>query len=108
MYRFTMALGLVAGLACSAASADPGTGVPVTPMTFPQAPPAPSSPPPQTTSATDPDAMVCKAGEPIIGSRIPGPRQCRTQREWDQERVAAQKALYGSQMKGMQSRPPGN
>ena len=42
--------------------------------------------------------MICKSGEPIVGSRFPGPRTCHTRKEWDQIKQDAQQALYHQQM----------
>jgi hypothetical protein len=48
--------------------------------------------------ADDPNEVVCRAGEPIIGSRFPGPRQCHTRREWDQIKRDSQTELFHQQM----------
>jgi hypothetical protein len=42
--------------------------------------------------------MVCRAGEPIVGSRFPGPRVCHTRKEWDQIKRDSQEALFHQQM----------
>ncbi|HEY5238171.1 MAG TPA: hypothetical protein VIJ62_07305 [Rhizomicrobium sp.] len=35
-------------------------------------------------SGNDPDQIVCRKGEPITGTRLPGRTVCHTQRDWDQ------------------------
>jgi hypothetical protein len=88
------------------ATQAPGTYLLQTSAT--QAPVMPAAPGQQTSStASDPDQIVCKAGVPPIGSRIPAARECHTQRQWDQEREDAQKALAGSQIRGLGSALPG-
>jgi hypothetical protein len=52
----------------------------------------------QAAPADDPNEVICRAGEPIIGSRFPGPRICRTRKEWDQIKRDSQDALYHQQM----------
>jgi hypothetical protein len=52
----------------------------------------------QPTSTDDPNEVVCRAGEPILGSRFPGPRICRTRKEWDQIKRDSQEALFRQQM----------
>jgi hypothetical protein len=31
----------------------------------------------------DPNEIVCRAGQPVTGSLLPGPRVCHTRQEWD-------------------------
>jgi hypothetical protein len=52
---------------------------------------APSAPVASTND--DKDAIVCHAGEPMIGTRLSAHRVCRTQREWDQVRLDSQKQV---------------
>jgi Spy/CpxP family protein refolding chaperone len=65
-------------------------------------PPVTSNAPAQATQqpapADDPNEMICHAGEPIIGSRFPGPRTCHTRKEWDQIKRDSQEALFHQQM----------
>jgi hypothetical protein len=51
----------------------------------------------------DPDRIVCKPGEPPAGSRLPGPQQCLTQRQWKQRQADGQHALNAAQMRSLQS-----
>lgn len=71
------------------------------PSAAPVAPAHPATPevvkvvaPPQD----DPNEVICKSGEPVIGSRFPGPRTCYTRREWAQVRKDSQDALFHQQM----------
>jgi len=59
---------------------------------------APTAAATQAAPQDDPNEVVCKAGEPIIGSRFPGPRTCHTRREWDQIKRDSQDALFHQQM----------
>ena len=52
----------------------------------------------QSAPTEDPNEVICRAGEPILGSRFPGPRQCHTRREWDQIKRDSQEELYHQQM----------
>ena len=71
-------------------------------------PPA-SGTPSATAPATDPgDQVVCHAGQAPIGTRIPGPRVCRTQKEWDNIRQQDQSLTLENQTRGLQHSPPGN
>ena len=63
--------------------------------------PAPAVAPattPAAAPADDANAIVCHAGEPILGSRFPGPRVCHTRREWEQIKRDAQEVLIRQQM----------
>lgn len=53
---------------------------------------------PQAAPADDPSEVICKKGEPILGSRFPTSRTCHTRKEWDQIRKDSQDALYHQQM----------
>ncbi len=48
-------------------------------------------------SKPDPDRIVCRTGQPIVGTRLGAKRECATQREWDQRQADAQKLLSDSQ-----------
>jgi hypothetical protein len=52
----------------------------------------------QAAPTDDPNEVICRAGEPILGSRFPGPRTCHTRREWDQIKRDSQDALFHTQM----------
>ena len=45
----------------------------------------------------DPDQIVCRVGAPVTGTRLGPKRECATQREWDDRREEAQKAVDHSQ-----------
>jgi hypothetical protein len=45
------------------------------------------------TAQDDPNRMVCRNGEPITGTRLPGPRVCHTQKQWDDMRIQSQQML---------------
>jgi hypothetical protein len=47
----------------------------------------------QKNVTPDANIIVCKAGDPLPGSRLPGPRVCRTQGEWDRMREETQNQL---------------
>ncbi len=49
------------------------------------------------SGASDRDKIVCRTGAPPIGSLLGAKRECATQREWDQRRQDAQKALSDRQ-----------
>src|SRR5271165_6084690 len=66
-----------------------------TPSTTPDAAPQAMQ---QPAPADDPNEVICRAGEPIIGSRFPGPRTCHTRKEWDQIKRDSQEALFHQQM----------
>ncbi|HWA91937.1 MAG TPA: hypothetical protein VG889_17995 [Rhizomicrobium sp.] len=55
---------------------------------------------PVAAPTSDLDKIVCRAGEPITGTRFPGPRICKTQREWDDIRMRAQHDLARDQSRG--------
>lgn len=59
---------------------------------------APAAAPMQAAPQDDPNEIICHAGEPILGSRFPGPRTCHTRKEWDQIKRDSQDALYHQQM----------
>lgn len=61
---------------------------------------------PQSEAAankSDLDKVVCRAGEPVTGSRLPGPRVCHTQREWNDIRQQSQAAVTRIQMQSKRS-----
>lgn len=61
-----------------------------------------------SSTASDPDQIVCRAGEPTTGTRIPGSRVCHTQREWDELQRQSQEALERMQSNGLMNSPPGH
>jgi hypothetical protein len=63
----------------------------------PAATPAPA-PAAQAAPQDDPNEIICHEGQPELGSRFPGPRQCHTRKEWDQIKRDSQDALMHQQM----------
>lgn len=59
---------------------------------------APAAPAAQVAPQDDPNEVICRPGEPVVGSRFPGPRTCHTRREWDQIKRDSQDALFHQQM----------
>jgi hypothetical protein len=59
-----------------------------------------------STTAVDPDQIVCRAGAPVTGSRIPSGRQCMTNRQWAEMKRKAQEDLEISQRSGLQTTLP--
>ena len=80
---------LVGGLLMSSASVLAQDATAPVPTAAPAAQAAPQD---------DPNEMICKSGEPIIGSRFPGPRTCHTRKEWAQIQRDSQDALFHQQM----------
>lgn len=83
---FALALSFAAGLLMSSASAlaQTTTGDAATAA--------------QAAPAEDPNEIVCKAGEPVLGTRIPGSRICHTRKQWAQIQFDSQQALQQQQM----------
>ncbi|HVU19693.1 MAG TPA: hypothetical protein VHE09_03110 [Rhizomicrobium sp.] len=44
--------------------------------------------------------MVCHKPRPMIGTRFPGPRICKTKRQWDAEMYEEQHNIAKSQIRG--------
>lgn len=59
--------------------------------------PLPANATPQTVEA---EKMVCRAPRAPIGTRFPGPRICKTQRQWDSEMHEEQHNVAKSQIRG--------
>ena len=53
----------------------------------------------QDASTNDADKVVCKTGRPPLGSRLPGPRECHTQAQWDEMARTAHDELSRNQQK---------
>ena len=93
MHKFKFSAFVIGGLLMSSAS------VLAQDASAPAAAPAPSAAPAmQAAPQDDPNEVICRAGEPILGSRFPGPRTCHTRKEWDQIKRDSQDALYHQQM----------
>jgi hypothetical protein len=52
----------------------------------------------QKSSTDDPNEIVCHAADPILGSRFPGPRVCRTRGDWLRIQRESQSVLFHEQM----------
>lgn len=59
-------------------------------------------------SAEDPNAIVCRRGQPVTGSRFPGPSQCRTRAEWDHLRQQSRDETMQQQNLGDMTQKPGS
>jgi hypothetical protein len=59
---------------------------------------APQRAQPQAKAADDPNEIVCRPGDPILGSRLPTARICRTRKEWDQIQRDSASVLFHEQM----------
>ncbi|HKD23410.1 MAG TPA: hypothetical protein VKB71_15445 [Rhizomicrobium sp.] len=92
MQKFKVFAILVAGTFLSA----PALAQQTTPDAAPAAAPATTAQP--AAPAEDPNERICHNGEPILGSRFPGPRVCHTRKEWAQIQQDSQNALYHQQM----------
>lgn len=55
------------------------------------------------TAASERDKVVCREGQPLMGSRFRGPRICKMQREWDDIRERARHSLAKFQLHGCSS-----
>lgn len=67
----------------------------------------PQTPAPAASSNSDLDAIVCRAGEAPIGTRLPGPRVCHSQKEWNQiQQDSARQVQY--LQSGVGQKFPGN
>ena len=97
MFKTSLGVIAVAGLAffASAATADPTAST--TPV---QAAAAPAA-------TEDLDKVECRSLPPETGTRIGARRQCRTIRDWNELRDRAQKALNDVQSHGLQKTLPG-
>jgi hypothetical protein len=73
-------------------------GLLVSPLALAQQTTATPAAAPQAAPADDPNEVICHSGEPILGSRFPGPRQCHTRKEWDRIKQDSQEALFHQQM----------
>jgi hypothetical protein len=95
---------ILAGVLLSTSALAQQTTPATAPATAPTAAPATTAQPAATTTAAtvapgeDPDERICRSGEPILGSRFPGPRVCHTRKEWAQIQQDSQNALYHQQM----------
>jgi hypothetical protein len=98
MRTINLAVILVIGLAAVPAAAQD------TQTTTTQQPAA-SQPAPQQP---DPDEIICRAGQPVTGSHLPGPRVCRTRAQWDQLQRDTQATIERAQMMGLQENSGGH
>jgi len=93
---------LASGFAAAMTAASANTAV------NPRADATPSPAPAGTQSAaSDPDHVICRAGEKTTGSLLSTQRVCHTQREWDQMREQARHNLEMQQNRGMEAGRPG-
>jgi hypothetical protein len=67
----------------------------------PARPMVPASSPTGPNSAEN-QTMVCRTGA-LIGSRLPAPKVCKTQWQWDEQRRIAKKEIDRDQIRGYSS-----
>lgn len=66
-----------------------------------------TSPPAVAPSTqSDPNHVVCRAGQKPVGSMLPGPRICHTKREWDDLTEQSRRNLEMNQNKGYMNGVP--
>lgn len=75
-----------------ALSQDSKTTVIVPPLT-----PTTADSSPQTIEGNE---MVCRKPKPLIGTRFPGPKICKTKRQWDAEMREEQHNVAKSEVRG--------
>jgi hypothetical protein len=80
-----------------APTAPAGTQVPAVAPTRTAAFPPGSSP--TGPNSAEGQKMVCRSGT-LIGSRIPAPKVCKTQWQWDEQRRIARKQIEYDQIRG--------
>jgi hypothetical protein len=56
--------------------------------------------------ANDQDRIICKSGNPPVGSRLPGPRECHTKAQWDEMQRASREATQDTQKRMLQGPQP--
>lgn len=95
---------LVLGFANVAAAEDAATTT--TPMTV-STPSAPASLSTTAPAQNDPNELICRKGEPPIGSRIPGPSVCHTRAEWDAMRQQSREDTMKLQTTSGAGKPSG-
>jgi hypothetical protein len=71
---------------------DSGTTVIVPSVVRPSADPTPQT--------VENEKLVCRAPRPMMGTRFPGPRICKTQRQWDAEHYEAKEDIEKNQDRG--------
>jgi len=118
----------IAGLLLSPMTAVAQQAPTTTPMapatsTAPTAPTAPVTPPPAAPATTtqaaiqpgppplppgeDPNEIICKVGDPVVGTRLPSSRKCLTRKEWADLQYQSSKAVYQMQLMERAGNPPG-
>ena len=60
-----------------------------------------------STSQPDPNAIVCRTGAPVTGTRLGPKRECHPQWVWDERRLQAMTILNDIQAHGVQKSIPG-
>ena len=71
---------------------------------------APATSPAATAStapADDPNEIICRRGEPVVGTRLPGPRICHTRKEWKDIQYQTQQNIQQMQQKAGSANPNG-
>ena len=83
------------------AQATTTTTTTTAPASPPTRPMVPASSPTGPNSAEN-QTMVCRTGT-LIGSRLPAPKVCKTQWQWDEQRRIAKKEIDRDQIRGYSS-----
>lgn len=52
-------------------------------------------------SKLDPNEIVCRSGQPVTGSHLPGPRECHTRKEWDDMQRHTQDGVSQMEVRSM-------
>ncbi len=69
---------------------------------------APTSPAATTPApGDDPNEIVCRRGEPVVGTRLPGPRVCHTRKEWKDIQYQTEKNIEQMQQQARSGNPNG-
>jgi hypothetical protein len=89
----------IAAQAQSTGTETPASAPAVAPVQSPAAPPASSPTGPNSAAG---QVMVCRTGT-LIGSRLPGPKVCKTQWQWDEQHRIARKEIDHDQIRGYSS-----
>jgi hypothetical protein len=63
--------------------------------------------PPALAPGDDPNEIICKVGDPVVGTRLPSSRKCLTRKEWADLQYQSSKAVYQMQMMERAGNPPG-
>jgi hypothetical protein len=91
----------IPGLAMAQTTTTTTTTISTPPASPPVRPLVPASSPTGPNSAEN-QTMVCRTGV-LIGSRVPGPKVCKTQWEWDEAQRISRREIDRFQIRGYSS-----